>query len=274
MEKLAYIFDGTFEGLMCCVFRSYTKKEIPAEIATEECHQIAFGQESCMIKTNPDDALRVARGIKKKAGGEVFGNVEKVFLSCNQERFIIAFRYIRLAFECGSTVLTMLAHPDVVPVTDITVNMWFEAHSYQGKLRFSLMKNGVYFARISPKNNILPLIMGHFVDRYNDQPFVIYDYSNNLAGIYDCSRWNIFETNELNLPEEAENEDQWVELWRGFFGAVQIAQRYNPKLQMKFCPKRYWRDMVEMQPEIKPKTKKKAEYYKQNTATTKLLAKE
>ncbi|NRY56440.1 hypothetical protein [Clostridium acetobutylicum] len=31
-SNLIYYYDGSFEGLMCCVFESYEKNEIPVNI--------------------------------------------------------------------------------------------------------------------------------------------------------------------------------------------------------------------------------------------------
>lgn len=33
---LVYLTDGSFEGMLCCIFESYTKKEYPVDILPEE----------------------------------------------------------------------------------------------------------------------------------------------------------------------------------------------------------------------------------------------
>ena len=40
---LSYRYDGTFDGLMCCVFESYMKKELPTEILGPDAVEIAKG---------------------------------------------------------------------------------------------------------------------------------------------------------------------------------------------------------------------------------------
>ena len=32
----AYCYDGSFAGFLCCVFESYARKEIPAEVCPPE----------------------------------------------------------------------------------------------------------------------------------------------------------------------------------------------------------------------------------------------
>ena len=34
--NIIYRYDGTYEGLLCCVFESYEKREIPSEIITDQ----------------------------------------------------------------------------------------------------------------------------------------------------------------------------------------------------------------------------------------------
>lgn len=38
----AYCYDGSFAGFLCCVFESYARKEIPAEVCPPEEGQLNF----------------------------------------------------------------------------------------------------------------------------------------------------------------------------------------------------------------------------------------
>ena len=33
---IAYLYDGSYEGFLCCVFESFEKREIPSDILTED----------------------------------------------------------------------------------------------------------------------------------------------------------------------------------------------------------------------------------------------
>ena len=35
-NELEYIYDGTFEGFLCCVYASYVRREVPKYIYVEE----------------------------------------------------------------------------------------------------------------------------------------------------------------------------------------------------------------------------------------------
>ena len=62
-----YRYDGTFQGFLCCIFESYSRKEIPAAVCAPDRGQISF-YDSCEIVTDPARAQRVARGLERLGG--------------------------------------------------------------------------------------------------------------------------------------------------------------------------------------------------------------
>lgn len=156
------------------------------------------------------------------------------------------YRYIRVAMRYGHAVHAHLSHPDVLAVINLCRYVGGEAHQFKGFTRFSLMENGVYYARIVPNSNVLPILMPHMAERYNDQPFLIHAPNHSLAGVYNLEEWYLVETEHLTLPELAEGEKDWRELWRTFYTAVSIAERRNNKLRIGHMPKRYWSGMPEV----------------------------
>ena len=246
---LVYLFDGTLEGLFTCVFECYVNKEVPDSIIEERYLQLGFEQRIRTIVTDHASADRVAEGLRLHAGEEVFGRTWTAFLYCEADKAFL-LRYIRAAFTYKRAVFNMLAHEDVNPVMKATVYVERETQHLRGFTRFSLMENGVYFSRIRPSNNVLPMLMPHFADRYNDQPFIIYDPVHELAGVYPLSEWYLVGTNEITLPEEAEDEGEWKALWSRFYKTIGIQERKNGRQRRNMCPKRFWGDMVEMRGEV------------------------
>ncbi|MFV0402003.1 MAG: TIGR03915 family putative DNA repair protein [Oscillospiraceae bacterium] len=249
-NNLAYIYDGSYEGFLCAVFASYTEKEQPALIAVEENLQVTFGQELRRIETDGEKAARVEAGFRKKVGEGPLENCGTGFLSCEPEWEMAVFRYMRLGFAVGEKIIDMLPHPDVLPLNNICKAIRGEAHFTNEFARFAQMDNGVFFARITPKNNVLPLVMPHFAARFAVQPFVIYDTVRQLAGIFDTKGWQLMETDGAPTPKKAEGEEGWTEMWKSFYNAIAIKERLNPKLRRSNCPKRYWQNMPEMPVDI------------------------
>ena len=51
----------------------------------------------------------------------------------------------------------------------------------------------------------------------------------------------------INIPEFTENEKMYQELWKMFFKTISIKERKNPRCQMQFMPKKYWKDLNNFQ---------------------------
>ena len=74
----AYCYDGSFAGFLCCVFESYARKEIPAEVCPPEDGQLNFFG-TRQIFTDEQHARRVAAGLDR-LGREVKDRVTTGFL--------------------------------------------------------------------------------------------------------------------------------------------------------------------------------------------------
>ena len=87
-------------------------------------------------------------------------------------------------------------------------------------VRFSHLENGVWFARVNPNANVVPLIMGYFAARLNDQPFIIYDEAHHLAGVYDGRSWQLVAGDAVSVPPATDHDRQMQLL--GLHGMKQI----------------------------------------------------
>ena len=242
---VAYVYDGTLEGLFTAVFMAFKRKETPAIIAPEGSLQMALGQEVVVITTDKALSDRVEKGIRQKMGNTVYEDIWLAFLSENVDKATKIYRYICAGLKMGAAVHDHLSHEDVIAISHMNRHTGNEAHLLVGFVRFSLMENGVFYAKITPKNNVLPLLMPHFTDRFSDQPFLIFDETNHLAGVYDLQDWYLVETEAIALPDIAEGEEEWKRLWKRFYSAIAIKERVNRKLRTSHMPKRYWQNMTE-----------------------------
>jgi probable DNA metabolism protein len=244
-ECIAYVYDGTFEGLMTAVFESYAKKEMPAVICENDNIQMSLCYSPVLISTDPVKAGRVIDGIVHKIGDDIYNNIWTAFLSCDPDRSDKIFRYIRYGFDNGNKIHIDLTCGDVSSVLNICRAVNWELNKYSGFLRFSVMKNGVQYAEFAPKNNLIPIIMPHFTDRFHSIPFIIHDVERRTAGIYDTHESYITVTEGLRLPEYSQDEQFFRELWRQFYETISIEERRNHKLRNGHLPKRYRRFMTE-----------------------------
>jgi len=149
------------------------------------------------------------------------------------------------------------ADPDVLAVTNIARRVLHEQLRMKQFIRFQKAKDGTYLAVVSPDHNVLPLVIDHFQDRFNDQQWLIYDARRHYGYHYDGDKTiRITFEDETALPFNLSNgkldesvlssDDQLLQdLWRTYFKAICIRERLNPRKQLNDMPRRYWKYMTE-----------------------------
>jgi hypothetical protein len=279
--QLVYLYDGTLEGMLSAVFSAFQRKEDPREITVESNLQQSLLQAYIPIATDVTLAERVQAGILRELGNQGYEDVKRVFLGDDDRKGGVILRFLQYTLSCNGNVARQrqqtggcgqqrdstssqrsggsrsqrtsdprshLAHPAIADFEALLQVVNREAHHLLQFIRFAQLDNGVFFARIHPKASVVPLIMEHFVSRFNIQPFLIYDETHGLAGVYDRTRWWLVEANELTLPGATEQEDDFQSLWQTFYDTIAIEERYNPSCRRNFMPKRFWGDLCEMIP--------------------------
>ena len=76
---LVYRYDGTLDGLMCCVYESYANKEMPAAILGPEDEQVSL-LETRNVETDPFRAARVLKSIPGRISEDALYLVERAML--------------------------------------------------------------------------------------------------------------------------------------------------------------------------------------------------
>ena len=94
----AYCYDGSFAGFLCCVFESYARKEIPAEVCPPEEGQLNFFG-TRQIFTDEQHARRVAAGLDR-LGREVKDRVTTGFLCTDPGKDLTRSEERRVGKEC------------------------------------------------------------------------------------------------------------------------------------------------------------------------------
>ena len=126
-----------------------------------------------------------------------------------------------------------------------------EAHKLKGFLRFRKMKNNFYYAKFESNNNVIGILASHFSERLKEDNWIIHDTKRGIYAIYD-KRKVIYLTDEevqsLNL-DKADSEDFMEDLWKTFYKTIGIKERENKRCRQNFMPKRYWKNILEMEDE-------------------------
>lgn len=269
MTELAYVYDGSLEGLLSAIFTAYACKEDPSDVVIAKNLQPRLGQEMRDIESDMDVALRVQKGICRTCGPVVFDAVKSASLSDDPAAGSIVYRFVRYAMakhkphdctgcprkmRCGglctrsqkNSALNDIVHPSVAPFHELNRAVYNERHRMLQFLRFEHMEGDVWFARCNPAASVVPLIMDWFAGRFNTQAFMIYDENHRIAGVYEGKEWYLVKTDSLMLPEHSAEEEVMQAAWKRFYNTIAVESRYNPELRRQFMPKRFWKNITEM----------------------------
>ena len=250
LDNVAYVHDGTTEGLLTAIFQAYALHEQPEDFSTETALQPRLGQSVRYIETDAALAARVKAGIVRKAGRDAWDAVLHASLSDDYSAGIAVYRFVQFVMAHPVAInyglIRNFAHPIAGPVARLERSVMNERHMMMQFLRFEHFENGIWFAKCNPKANVVPLLMDWFADRFNTERFVIYDEVHQVAGIYDDSGWYLAQTDEVHLPRYAADEAAMQAAWKGFYDAMSISARYHPELRRHFMPKRLWRNITEL----------------------------
>ena len=150
---VVYLYDGSFEGFLCCVFESFAQHEIPFAVWTPE-RETATLYPFKDIATDHEKARRVFASFGRKLGAETEYLVTRDFLSGREDKELLLIRFLHLAFALGPGTVKRAGHPDVAPLYEMKKSLDWEVDKFQGFVRFE-EHDGMLGAVIHPKNYIL-----------------------------------------------------------------------------------------------------------------------
>ena len=264
---MIYIFDNTLDGLLTAVFDSFFLKQQDVTLLAEGEQLPLFADEPHQVITDTEKAGRVWKGLEKQLSKEGVHMITISWLSeeraLNQPLFNMICKVFRQKRDISHRSALPLdfvknaSDDDVLAVRNTCRRVLHETLRMKQFIRFQKAKDGTYLGVVSPDHNVLPLITDHFADRFNDQPWLIYDAKRHYGYNYDGKTViRITFENEAEVPFDlsngkmdadilSENDQLFQELWRTYFKAICIKERMNPKKQLSDMPRRYWKYMTE-----------------------------
>ena len=240
-----YLYDGTFEGLLTCIYQHYYNEKASG-IYCRDRYQANLFFGCSVVQTDESKADRVYEAIEKKISTDDLRRVYRVFLSSDPAKENKILNYIRLGFREGRTISRLHSHPVVFDMQQCEQKVSFEVHRMKGLIRFSVLSPGeILYCTIEPDHNVLELIAEHFADRYRNDPFIIHDKRRNKAVFSQHGSWYVSDFRGEELPDISEEERDYRLLWKKYFDTIAIKERINPACQKRFMPVRYWKNLTE-----------------------------
>lgn len=246
------IYDGSFDGLLTAIFELFEYRYKYAEIIKKE----NFLQENIFaeihnVVTRDEKSRRVLKKLEQNIGKSGISQLLRVYFSELPEMERLILSAIRQSVQHpNENILQNFADNDILKISKICKSVSRERHRMTAFVRFEKMQDGVYFAKIDPDFNVLPLIRKHFKDRYADQKWMIYDLRRHYGLFYNLEQCDFFYPDEkLNLHKYQEKfhdeEKKYQTLWQSYFKKTNIIERKNTKLHIQHVPKRYWKYLTE-----------------------------
>ncbi len=255
---VTYLFDSTFPGLLTAVFESYAARQKEINVIPAAGYQPGFPDTAVTITSDPEKAQRVWDGLGKRIGNAGRYEFYTAFFSESSEAWQHMFGYARYIFDHGGERAADYGNRHVLAIATYARKVGRERHRMKAFVRFKKGMDGLYAAVVEPDFNVLPLIAGHFRDRYADQRWMIFDKRRRYGIYYDLTF--VQEVKIEPLPAGAsrvaapaamlpdENDSLYTSLWQEYFKSTNIKERANLKLHIQHVPRRYWKHLPEKEP--------------------------
>lgn len=239
-----FLYDGSFEGLMCAIACAYRHPEPVSIKKTDAPAPLLLGT-VIEVQTEKGQARRVIDAILKKLGMDTFKSVSYAFFSESPEIETALLFFLKYAFNTGPKAVENLSHPCVRPIFEASRKVSREVHLLIGLIRFSQTSYGIYYSRYEPTYDITALLAPHFAERLGDQIWVLHDVSRQIAAFYDQKDWWLSEL-EPGLQTYSASEYFYQDLWQRYFKHISIESRVSDSRQRQHMPKKYWKYLVEI----------------------------
>lgn len=240
--------DGTWDGFLSVLFAAHALRPMAEEVFICMPAQCDLLKDYRFVGLNEEKAARVLRGIEEKLPSEALDTIQLVFASRLPEAGNLIYNYLLAGWRLGKRLNEHLTHPAVLPVQTLCRKVGHEVHRMSGLARFASTQHGVFYSKIQPDYDIVPMLAPHFVDRFGDQHFVLHDIGHGTAAIYDLEALHIVRLEPGQAPSIAEDasQDVFATLWKSFYEAIAIKERISEKRRRGHVPVRYWKHMTEL----------------------------
>ena len=258
------LYEPSFEGWLSAVFYVYANRlqdNESLQLIAQDCYVPSLISQATSVATDEDKAERVLVKLNQLLGRSGMRNILWGFLSEKAHIGTTLFQVVKYAIDYPTRpIIEDLGNLNVLDLVQTVKSVGREKHRMEAFVRFEHTTDDIYFARVEPDFNVLPLIGEHFRQRYQDQHWAIYDLSRGYGIYYDKSKstptrpaslQTITDLNDgvLRNPASIHSKDEkrYQKFWQGYFTNVNIKERKNPRLHKQYLPQRYWKYLSEKQ---------------------------
>ena len=258
------VYETSFEGWLTAVFYVYENKlqhQPYLRLLDADEYQPSLIDSAYYVTVDMAKAQRVLKKLHDLLGRSGMRQILWGYLSERSEIGTLLFQVVKYALDNPHRqVLQDFGNLAVLELAQTVKSVGREKHRMEAFVRFEHTTEDIYFARIEPDFNVLPLIGEHFRQRYQDQNWAIYDVKRGYGIFYDQTKAENGKPAALqtivDMANEAlfdpskthsEQEKHYQKFWQGYFANVNIKERKNTRLHKQYLPQRYWKYLTEKQ---------------------------
>lgn len=259
--------EDSLEGIFTGIYKAYERKENHTECKLQagEIENYQLFAEYVRVQREEELAKKVSRTICRDLGMEAYLCICQAIATEDKNKADAVYHTVVEGINCfkQSTIsknsscstfqfygiMGNLTNPYVQKVFELSRSAGNEIMRMKEILRFRELENGILFAKIGPKCNVLSFIAPHFADRLPLENFVIYDHLRHLFVVHPAKQdWFIVtgEHSDKEITERfSEKEKEYEALFTHFCHTIAIRERKNLNLQRQMLPLRFRDYMVE-----------------------------
>ena len=253
--KKVYVCSDNITGIFSAIYDAWRTKlqEEQLGIALKGVMDQELFCEYIEVEESQKKAIAVENLIKRYLGDYAYWNIYHAVLSHDKERgnAILGAMLESRKIPNSRRIMEHLSHPQVQKVFELSRKVSNEAHYYKEIVRFSELQNGILFAEIEPRSQILSCLGDHFTNRFPLENWMIYDKTHRMFLVHEQqNRWILAQDEELNVDAIkwfSATEALYVKLWKCFFESISIKERENYERQRQHLPLRYRTHVIEFQ---------------------------
>ncbi len=240
-----YIYNDTFLSLLALSRELYKLNIRPFAIKNTK-YSLSLLDNSILLEQNE---LNIISYFLKIVSKDILKTCYYVFLSKDENKELIIFYFLLNAIKYSNKVYYMRNLNCVVKALQISNRVSRELHKFKGFTRFKEFKNGVLYAEIEPDNDILYLLSIHFSKRFKNEVWIINDKRRKMLSFYDKKKFDIISDTKVSIDSDnfSQEEGNIEELWKTFYNNIGIKERKNDRCRMNFMPKKYWKNILEVE---------------------------
>lgn len=262
--RIIYVCEDSLTGIFSGIYEVWKRKMTAEEAGLEvgDSFERRLFCEYIFCKAEERKALAVIRMIQKNLGADVYEKISYALLSADRRKAEMVFRAMLEAKKLSrkDRLMEHLGNEAVRAVFGMYRQVANEAHHYKGFVRFRELKNKTLFAKIEPKQAVLPCIAEHFADRFPQENWVIYDKTHEVFLIHEKGKRYYFLQQYMCMKGDSgsaqniaggfsEEEMDYEALWKEFVQSISVAERENRALQNQNLPLRFRTNLVEFSKE-------------------------